>query len=96
MTVIEALAAGKPVVAYGVGGVPDVVRDGIDGFVVPPGDTAALAARLGDLAADPDLGRSMGASGRERVLERYGVGRLLDDIDHLYRETISANARRLR
>ena len=89
VTVIEALAAGRPVAAYGVGGVPDVVRDSVDGFVVEAGDTAALADRLADLAADPELRSRMGAAGRERVLERYGVGRLLDDIDRLYRETMA-------
>jgi glycosyltransferase involved in cell wall biosynthesis len=92
VTVIEALAAGTPVAAYGVGGVPDVVRDGVDGFVVPPGDTAALTERIATLAADPTLRARMGAAGRERVLERYGVGRLLDDVDRLYRDTIAATA----
>ena len=90
VTVIEALAACRPVAAYDVGGVPDVVRDGVDGFVVEPGDTAALAARLAELAADPALRERMGAAGRERVLERYSVGRLLDDVDRLYRDTIEA------
>jgi len=91
VTVIEALAAGKPVVAYGVGGVPDVVRDGVDGFVVTPGDTGELASRLAELAGDPELRTRTGAAGRDRVLERYGVGRLLDDIDRLYRETLASN-----
>ncbi|MEP6893106.1 MAG: glycosyltransferase family 4 protein [Gaiellaceae bacterium] len=94
VTVIEALAAGKPVVAYEVGGVPDVVRDGVDGFLVAPGSTSGLAERLAQLAADPDLGRRLGAAGRKRVLERYGVGRLLDDIDRLYRETMERQSRR--
>jgi glycosyltransferase involved in cell wall biosynthesis len=89
VTVIEALAAGKPVAAYGVGGVPDVVRDGVDGYVVDPGDVEALAGRLAELAADPGLRARMGAAGRERVLERYGVGRLLDDVDRLYRDTMA-------
>jgi glycosyltransferase involved in cell wall biosynthesis len=89
VTVIEALAAGKPVVAYDVGGVPDVVREGVDGFLVPPGDAIAMAERLAQLAADPELGRRFGAAGRERVLERYGVGRLLDDVDRLYREVMA-------
>jgi glycosyltransferase involved in cell wall biosynthesis len=93
VTVIEALAAGRPVVAYGVGGVPDVVRDGIDGFVVTPGDTGELALRLADLAADPELRARMGAAGRDRVLERYGVRRLLDDVDRLYRETMASMRR---
>jgi glycosyltransferase involved in cell wall biosynthesis len=90
VTVIEALAAGKPVVAYAVGGVPDVVRDGVDGLLVEPGSTSALAERLAQLAGEPELGRRLGAAGRERVLERYGVGRLLDDVDRLYRETMAA------
>ena len=89
VTVIEALAAGKPVVAYEVGGVPDVVREGVDGFLVEPGSTSGMAKRLAQLAADPELGRRLGEAGRERVLERYGVGRLLDDVDQLYRETIA-------
>jgi glycosyltransferase involved in cell wall biosynthesis len=89
VTVIEALAAGKPVAAYGVGGVPDVVRDGIDGYVVAPGDVAGLAERLARLAADGGLRERMGAAGRERVLERYGVRRLLEDVDRLYRETMA-------
>jgi glycosyltransferase involved in cell wall biosynthesis len=92
VTVIEALAAGKPVVAYEVGGVPDVVRDGVDGFLVEPGSTSGLAARLAQLAADPELGRRLGEAGRQRVLERYGVGRLLDDIDRLYRDTMERKA----
>ena len=94
VTMIEALAAGRPVAGYGVGGVPDVVRDGIDGFVVEPRDTAALAARLIELATDPELRERMGAAGRERVLERYGVPRLLDDIDRLYRETMASRRSR--
>ncbi len=93
VTVIEALAAGKPVVAYEVGGVPDVVREGVDGFLVEPGSTSGMAERLAQLAADPELGRRLGEAGRERVLERYGVGRLLDDVDQLYRETIAKKAR---
>ena len=93
VTVIEALAAGKPVVAYEVGGVPDVVREGVDGFLVEPGSTSGMAERLAQLAADPELGRRLGEAGRERVLERYGVGRLLDDVDKLYRDTIAKKAR---
>jgi len=93
VTVIEALAARKPVVAYAVGGVPDVVREGVDGFLVERGDTSAMAERLAQLAADPELGVRLGAAGRDRVLDRYGVGRLLDDVDRLYQETIATRSR---
>ena len=85
VSVIEALAGGRPVVATRVGGTADVVRDGTDGFLVAVGDVGALAARLAELAADPDLRASMGAEGRARVLGRYTVPRLVDDMDRLYR-----------
>lgn len=89
VSVIEALAAGRPAVATRVGGTADVVRDGVDGFLVGVGDTDALAERLANLAADPDGRARMGALGRERVLERYAVDRLVDDVDVLYRSLLA-------
>jgi glycosyltransferase involved in cell wall biosynthesis len=90
VSVIEALAARRPVVATRVGGVPDVVRDGVDGFLVDAEDADALAARLAELAADPGLRAQMGEAGHDRVLERYAVDRLVDDVDALYRELLAA------
>jgi glycosyltransferase involved in cell wall biosynthesis len=90
VTTIEALAAGRPVVATRVGGVPDVVRDGEDGFLVDPGDVEALAERLATLARDAELRERMGAAGRENVLPRYAVDRLVDDVDRLYRSLLEA------
>jgi glycosyltransferase involved in cell wall biosynthesis len=89
VSAIEALAAGRPVVATRVGGVPDVVHDAEDGFLVEPGATDDLADRLGRLARDPALRERMGAAGRERVLPRYAVDRLVDDVDRLYRSLLS-------
>ncbi len=86
---IEALAAGTPVVATRVGGVPDVVEDGTDGFLVPVEDVEALAAALERLARGPELRRQMGRAGRERTLPRYKVERLVDDVDALYRELLT-------
>jgi glycosyltransferase involved in cell wall biosynthesis len=97
VTIIEALAAGRPVVATKVGGVPDVVDEGETGFLVRPHDTHALAERLEILAGDPVRRRAMGELGRARMLERYSVERLVDDVDALYREllaTTSATSRR--
>ena len=97
VTIIEALAAGRPVVATKVGGVPDVVDEGETGFLVRPHDTHALAERLEILAGDPVRRRAMGELGRARMLERYAVERLVDDVDALYREllaTTSATSRR--
>ena len=89
VSVIEALAAERPAVATRVGGVPDVIRDGVDGYLVAPGDTEGLAERLTALARDPALRARMGAQGRARVLERYTVARLVDDIDRLYRSLLA-------
>jgi len=77
-------------VATRVGGVPDVVRDGEDGFLVGVGAPGELADRLARLAADPSLREAMGARGRERVLRRYARERLIDDIDRLYRSLLQA------
>ena len=93
VSVIESLAAQRPAVATRVGGTPDVIRDGIDGFLVEVGDAEAVADRLAELAADPERRSQMGAEGRARVLGRYGVERLVDDIDLLYRSLLVARAR---
>jgi glycosyltransferase involved in cell wall biosynthesis len=91
VSVIEALAAQRPAVATRVGGTPDVIRDGVDGFLVEVGDANALSDRLAELASDPGRRAQMGADGRTRVLERYGVERLVDDIDRLYRSLLDAH-----
>ncbi|TMK71171.1 MAG: glycosyltransferase family 4 protein [Actinobacteria bacterium] len=96
VSVIEALAAETPVVATRVGGVPDVVRDGEDGFLVEPGDSEVFAERLAELARDPALRERFGAAGRARVVPRYAVERLVDDIDRLYRALLSAGDTRTR
>jgi len=89
VVVIESLAAGRPAVATRVGGVPDVVEHGVDSFLVPVGDSDAIAGALELLALDPELRARMGAAGRERVVARYRVERLVDDVDRLYRELLS-------
>ena len=93
VSVIEALAAELPVVATRVGGVPDVVRDGEDGFLVEAGATDELADRLQRLARDPELRKRMGTQGRMRVVPRYAVERLVDDVDRLYRSLLKVEAR---
>jgi glycosyltransferase involved in cell wall biosynthesis len=90
VSAIEALASGTPVVATRVGGVPDVVRDGVDGFLVAPGDTEAAAERLAELARHPVLRARLGDAGRREVRARYSVARLVDDVDRLYRSLLAA------
>ncbi len=84
VALIEAMAAGRPVVATAVGGVADVVQDGETGWLVPPGDVDAMAAAMVRLAGDAAARARMGALGRERVRARYFYDRLVDDIQALY------------
>ena len=86
---IESLAAGTPVVASRVGGVPDVVREGEDGFLVAAGDVDGFADRLEQLARDPELRRRMGEAAAPRARARYAVARLIDDVDLLYAELLA-------
>ncbi len=67
LSLMEAMACGKPTVATRVGGVPELVRDGVDGILVDPGDTAGLAEAITGLLRDVDMRSRMGAAGRERV-----------------------------
>ena len=86
ITVIEAMAAGLPVVATECGCLPDMVTDGTDGFLVPVGDAAALAERLCVLAADRSLARRLGASGRERAEREYRISRTARSFEALLTE----------
>jgi len=90
VSVIEALAAGRPAVATRVGGLADVVTDGTDGYLVELGDLQGAADRLALLARDAKLRARMGAAGRERVVRRYRVPRLVEDVDRLYRALLGA------
>ena len=87
---IEAMAAGRAVVATSVGGVPDVVEHDTSGLLVPPRDADALGAALARLAADRELRAAMGAAGRARAMERYSHLRLVDDIERLYVKGLTA------
>jgi glycosyltransferase involved in cell wall biosynthesis len=70
---LEALAAGLPVVATAVGGVPEVIDDGRSGYLVPPGRAADLATAVKRLIVDASLRRQFGAAGRQRVAERHSL-----------------------
>jgi glycosyltransferase involved in cell wall biosynthesis len=71
VVVLEAFAAGVPVVSTAVGGTPEVVEDGVNGYLVPPGDPAALARRVLDALADDGARRAKGERGRRRVREEF-------------------------
>jgi glycosyltransferase involved in cell wall biosynthesis len=86
MSVLEAMAAGLPVVASAVGGVPEAVRDGETGTLVPPGDSAALAHALRRLVSDPALRDRLGEAGRRRVEREFSLERFEREHLDLYRK----------
>lgn len=73
VVLMEALASARPVIATQVAGVSELVKDGVNGFVVPPGDADSLARRIGELADDPALRNRMGEAGRARVRDEFDV-----------------------
>ena len=89
---LEAMACGTPVVASRVGGIPEVVVDGETGWLVPPGDPAALAEALRVSLADPTRARRMGEAGRRRVEAHFSWDRIAEHTLAVYRDAIAAKA----
>ena len=84
ITLLEAMAAGKPVVVTDVGGNPAIVTDRLNGFLVPPRNPAELAIALCSLVADPVLRDRMGEANTALVAQRYGVATMVEQYQRLY------------
>lgn len=89
LVLLEAMASAKPIVATGVDGIKEVVRDGINGFLVPPGESERLAQRIITLLENGDLARRMGEKGRRFLDSSFGIGRMVDRIGNLYEKLAS-------
>ena len=90
-TLLEAMALGKPVVATRVGGVPEVVEDGLSGRLVPPEDPAALASAVAAVLDAPDA-VAMGARGRARVQTAFTLDAMVRGIERVYATALHARA----
>lgn len=84
LSVLEALAARRPVVATRVGGIPEVIRPGVNGLLVDPGDITGLAGSIRGALGDPEGSRAMGERGRETVLERFTVAGMVSRTEMIY------------
>lgn len=82
---LEAFAAGVPAVSTSVGGVPEVIDDGVSGWLVPPGNPLTLAERICTMFRDDDRRREMGQAGRQRVQRHFTFARLADEYGQLFR-----------
>jgi glycosyltransferase involved in cell wall biosynthesis len=93
LVLLEAMAAGRPVVASRVATIPEVVLDGETGLLVPAGDPLALADALAQLAGDPEGARTMGEAGRERLRLHFSIEKMVGDTEMLYREVLEERGR---
>lgn len=85
LSMLEAMSRGVPVIVTPVGGIPDVVAEGVEGFLVPPRDVVALADAIARLLRDEGARRRMGAAARERIAREYAEERAIACLEEQYR-----------
>jgi glycosyltransferase involved in cell wall biosynthesis len=89
LALLEAMAAGLPVIATAVGGLPEVVTDGQTGLLIPPRDAAALDGALTRLLSDPSLAKQLGENARRYVRKHFSLERLGREINEIYEELVA-------
>jgi glycosyltransferase involved in cell wall biosynthesis len=93
MVALEAMERGRPVVAAAIGGLGELVREGVTGLLAEPGDEASLRQAIVRLASDPELARQMGAAGRARAEQRFLQERCTDRTELLYEASLNGRRR---
>jgi len=88
MSLLEAMALGKPAVCTAVGDVPEVLLEGETGLLIPPGDPGALAEALARILSEPELAGRMAAGARSRFEGGYGVRNMVGAYENLFRELL--------
>ena len=88
MTILEAFAAGRPVIGSDIGGIPELIDEGVDGFTFPPGDSVTLAEKVAWIWKNRDKARAMGLSGRKKVEERFNAEAHYDGLISIYNEVL--------
>jgi glycosyltransferase involved in cell wall biosynthesis len=91
VSILEAMAAGLPVVSTSVGGIPDMIRDGHEGYLVAPGEVVALAEAVGRLLSDRSLRRQLGEQARLRIATRFSSEDAINAFSALYGESDAYN-----
>jgi len=89
MVALEAMERARPVIAASIGGLGEIVRDGVTGVLVPPGEADPLADAIVRIASEPALGRTMGAAGRERAIARFLQSFCTERTELLYEDALS-------
>ena len=88
---VEGMAAGKPVVATNVGGIPEIIEDGVTGLLVPSRSSTALASAIVDVLSDPLRARQMGDAGHELALRLFTVERYVAEVQKVYNQVLQEN-----
>ena len=86
VSLLQAASAGVPIVGTRVGGIPEIVKDSVNGHLVPPGDVPALVSAVTRLLSDRDLGRDLGKAGRKIAGEEYSISSMVEGNLEVYRE----------
>jgi len=92
-SVLDAMAAGIPIVATTAGGIPEAIRHGVDGLLVPPGDPAALARAIAELLRDRYKAFDLAESAKKRVEAEFSVAKMVEGTLNVYRQVIEARGR---
>jgi glycosyltransferase involved in cell wall biosynthesis len=93
IAILEAMAAGLPIVSTLVGGTPELVCDGQTGFLHPPGEYVLMAGAIVDLYRRPELCSAMGGAGRERVATHFSVARMAEQYEDLNHRILGMSER---
>jgi glycosyltransferase involved in cell wall biosynthesis len=89
LTILEAFAAGCPVVATRVGGIPEIIRDNVNGLLVEPADPAGLAIAVASLLSDPDRAAAMGQAGKALVKEKFTAAVMVRKVEEEYKNLLA-------
>jgi glycosyltransferase involved in cell wall biosynthesis len=95
VSLLQAASAGVPIVASNAGGMPEAVRDGLNGLLVPPGDVAALGAAVGRLLRQPALAKRMGRAGRVLMRSEFSIDVMVEGNLTVYRELLTERGQAL-
>jgi glycosyltransferase involved in cell wall biosynthesis len=94
LALTEAIYLGTPVIATRVGGIPEIVRDGVDGLLVPPASPEALADAVIRLIREPDLRESLAREGGDRIASQFTFGQMVRSYEGVYEELLRPRAER--
>ena len=88
MAILEAMACGLPIISTRVGAIPEVITDGVEGFLIEPGDIEALADCIVRLGKDSQLRQRMGDAARKTVQQQYSLNAMVERLMDIYREVL--------